>query len=442
MAKKTLKALIASSLFVVCGAALAVPFNSFDPRSMGMGGAGVAVGDAKMAPFFNPALLTITPDEDDFSLALPIVGARVYDPSEFSNSLDNFQQGNYINALQTSINNYNAAPSSAALVPVANDISTLSTQLSGLSDKPIQGELGAGLVIGIPSKSFGVAVYANGWQAIGGVIRYKDDQTLQDFATAAGQVAACNNNAACIAALPPSVTQYFNTATGQVTFNTTTGLASSVDIRGVGFSEVGIAMSSEFDFAGGIWGIGITPKIIKATLFDYSADVNSGNTGNVTDSDYTEKYSGFNFDLGVAQDFDNGWHAGFVVKNVIPQNYDFKRIATGAPAGSAKITSGTFKLKPQARIGAAHSTDWSTLAMDLDLTTNDPAGFEKPSQFLGIGAELDAWGWAQVRVGYRANLKDSARNVSSVGVGLGPLDVSVASTGNELGAALSLGFTF
>jgi hypothetical protein len=442
MVQKPWKIFVTTALLASSSAALALPFNSFDPRSMAMGGAGVAVGDAGMAPFFNPALLTVTREEDDFSLDFPIIGARAYDPSDFANSLDNFQNGNYVDTLQTSINTFNAAQTNANLTVVANNTSTLSTQFATLSDKPIQAELGAGLVIGIPSKSFGGAFYANGWAAVGGIIKYRDDPTLQNFAADANAVVACNNDPVCIAGLPPS--PYFNPTTGQVTFDTN-NLQSTVDIRGVGLAEVGLALSHEFGTGDAAWGLGITPKIVKVNLYEYSASVNSSDTGNATGSDYTAKYSHVNFDLGLAKHYGNGWRAGLVVKNVIPHTYEFKNALT--PGATPVPTGNTIKLKPQARIGASHSTSWSTVAMDLDLTTNDPAGLENQSQYLALGAELNAWDWAQLRLGYRANLKDSTRNVPSIGLGLAPfgvlhLDVGVAKSANEIGASARLAFTF
>jgi hypothetical protein len=443
MFHKHLKIFATTALLAGSSVALALPFNSFDPRSMGMGGAGVAVGDAGMAPFFNPALLTVTREEDDFSLILPVVGARAYDPSDFTTSLDNFQNGNYVNNLDASIQTFNATPSSANASVVANNTSALSTQLTTLSDKPIQAELGAGMVVGIPSKSFGGAFYANAWAAVGGVINYRDDQTLQAFAADANAVAACNNNPTCLAGLPPS--PYFNPVTGQITFNSN-NLQSSVDIRGVGVAEIGLAMSHEFGTEM-TWGFGITPKLVKVNLFDYAENVNSSNTGNVTNSDYTAEYSHVNFDLGLAKDYGNGWRTGLVVKNIIPHKYEFKRIAPGAAPGSAKITTGEIELKPQGRIGISHTTSWSTVAMDVDLTTNDPAGFENKSQYLSLGAELNAWDWAQLRLGYRANLKDNKRNIPSIGLGLAPfgvmhLDIAAAANSNEVGASAMLSFTF
>lgn len=447
MFQKPLKFFITTTLLAGSSAALALPFNSFDPRSMAMGGAGVAVGDAGMAPFFNPALLTVTRKEDDFSLVLPVIGVRAYDPSDLATSLDKFQNGNYVNNLDASIQAYNTVggQTSTNLTAIANNTSTLSTQLTTLSDKPIQAELGAGMVVAIPSKSFGGAFYANAWAAVGGMVKYRDDQTFQNFAADVSAVAACNNDPVCIANIT-STSPYFNPVTAGVTYNTN-NMRSSVDIRGVGLAEMGVALSREFTIGDATWGFGITPKMVKVKLFDYSESVNSGNTSNVTGSDFTADYSHVNFDLGLAKNYDNGWRTGFVVKNVIPHTYEFKSIAPGAASGSAQITTGEIRLKPQARIGASHTTSWSTVAMDLDLTANDPAGFENKSQYLSLGAELNAWDWAQFRLGYRANLKDSKRNIPSIGLGLAPFgvvhfDIAASVSSNEVGASAMLAFTF
>ena len=128
---KPLKLVLVSAMLSCTSAAIALPFNSFDPRSMAMGGAGVAVGDAAMAPFFNPALLGVTKDEDDFSVVLPVIGVRVYDPEDFRTGVDHFQQGNYVNNLQASINAFNAAaaPTAAQANAVANDTNILKALL-------------------------------------------------------------------------------------------------------------------------------------------------------------------------------------------------------------------------------------------------------------------------------------------------------------------------
>ncbi len=443
MKQKSLQILIASTLLASTSAALAVPFNSFDPQSMAMGGAGVAVGDAATAPFFNPALLTFTKEDDLFSVDFPIVGARIYDPEDFESSLDDFQNGNFVNNMDQAINSFSTLnATNAQLTAISNSASTLSTQFATLSDKPIQGELGAGLVIGIPNKNIGIAFYANGWGAIGGTIEYRDDATLQSFITMSDNLAsaiqndcagAVINTAACTNALLASIpdtdanplittNQFFTidatTPTPTVTSNfSSNSLTSSVNIRGVVLSEIGVALSTQFGTGSSIWGLGITPKVIRATLIDYSADVNTGSTNNIDGDKYTAKYTSVNFDLGLAKDYANGWRTGFVVKNVLPRNFDFKSIV---PGDTAKSVTGTMKLRAQARVGASYSNDWSTVALDVDLTSNDPAGFESPSKFIALGAEFDAMSWAQLRVGYRADGKNRNRKAAAVGIGRCP----------------------
>ena len=76
MSPKSFKLITTAALLLGSSAAFAIPFGSFDTRSMAMGGAGVAVGGPDAAPLFNPALLSVSKDEDDFALILPTIGIR------------------------------------------------------------------------------------------------------------------------------------------------------------------------------------------------------------------------------------------------------------------------------------------------------------------------------------------------------------------------------
>src|SRR5450631_3468247 len=81
----------ASALLVLLTAsantALALPFNSFDPRSMAMGGTGVGVGDPSIAPIYNPAMLTASDPSKKYSIELPIIGFSLYDPGNMHTNL-------------------------------------------------------------------------------------------------------------------------------------------------------------------------------------------------------------------------------------------------------------------------------------------------------------------------------------------------------------------
>ena len=438
MSAKCYKFFLTAALILGSSLASALPFSSFDSRSMAMGGTGVAVGGVDAAPLFNPALLSVAKDDDHFGVILPTVGIRIADPDKLMDSINKFQSANYINTLQTSIDNLNTALAGGSLPPmqsnaaiVATNLNTISTQLVTLSDKPITIDGGVATVVGIPSKNFGVAFYANGTVATGGLFVYKDAPTISALAAQA----TCIANAADAPAAA---------ACGTLTFDSNTTLKSGVNFRGVFLGEFGFSLSREFKIFDHDIALGITPKITKAQLFDVPINVNSSNQTSFTGADYLAEYSIANFDLGAVKNYSNGWRTGVVIKNVIPQSLDFKRASS---AGATPIATGEkLSLNPQARVGVSHENSWSTVAFDVDLTRNDPAGFESATRYIALGGELNAFGWAQLRAGYRVDMENNSRSVASVGVGLSPFgvhaDVALAGNANELGASFQFGFHF
>ena len=90
------------------------------------------------------------------------------------------------------------------------------------------------------------------------------------------------------------------------------------------------------------------------------------------------------------------------------------------------------------------------LAMDLDLTENEPTAFEDPTRYFGFGAEIDLFRTIQLRGGYRTNLSGTDQEVVSIGIGFSPLvvhfDLAVMANPNdpekEAGAAFEMGVEF
>lgn len=435
MSFKPHKLAATAALLLSSSVAIAVPFGSFDTRSMAMGGAGVAVGGADAAPLFNPALLSVTNEKDRFAIILPTIGARVSDPDKLRDSIDKFDAGNYINNLQTAINNLNSSTPltiSANATIVGTRLTDVSNQLVTLSNKPITAEVGLATVVAMPGKKLGAAFYASGTVTAGGLFQYSDKPTIDILA----------NDATLCSADPVVNVAACNTLKA---FNTNT-LTSGVHFKGVQLGEIGFALSREFQISERSVSFGVTPKIVKAKLFDTVVLVKDSNqSNNISLSDNLAEYTYANFDLGVAKNYENGWRTGLVIRNVIPQTLDFKKAAT--PGATPVATGETLKLAPQARIGVSHANSWSTVALDVDLTRNDPAGFESNTQYIALGGELNAWDWAQLRAGYRVDMVNSARSVASVGLGLAPFgvvhaDLAVAGNANEIGASFQLGVHF
>ena len=485
MFKACLKLSALVALMMSCNAVLALPFDSFDPRSMAMGGTGVAVGDPSTAPFFNPAMLTATDPSKKYSFEFLVIGARLYDPADMHNNLKTLSDN--INTLNNSVTAANASANSttasvisqlpANLTAVATNIDKVNNNLIALNNQPLQAEFGAATVIGIPGKNWGFAFYADAWGAAGGTLEYKDATTLSNYSTsvtsAANQINAGSGSCAAVQsgnATPTQISSCLATATNlnnslgnasnAVTFNNST-LQSKLHIRGVLIEEAGLSVSHNLVTSNQSWSLGFTPKVMNLQLFDALLSANNGtSTSGVTGNDYLAKYNTVNFDVGVAKSYNNGWRSGLVVKNVVPQSFDFKAIAPGAQTGSAQQTTGKLNMNPQGRLGVSHENSWSTVALDLDLAKNNPAGLESKSQYAGIGGELSAWGWAQIRAGYRSDLLNKGQELISLGFGLSPripyfkphLDLAVTGSRDVLsngwnnatqaGASLKLGFNF
>lgn len=429
------------------GTALAAPFNSVDPRSMGMGGAGVAVANTATAPFFNPSLLAITNEKDDFAFELPMAGVRAYDPEDLFGSVDDFQEADLIGQIEVDISTAEATPTdSTGYHQIAADATLLASDpdvgFEVVNDKPIQAEAGLATVIGIPSKKFGTALVVNTWATVGGRARYseEDKQVLLGLAADVEAFADCMDNPTPTCAAQPYT--YVDPVTGDVTFDTST-LTSGVDVRGLMLAEVGLSFGREFTVLGAPIAFGITPKYVRATTIDYSATVENADQDDIQDENYTHEQTNFNVDLGVAHDFRNGWRGGLVVKNLLEQEYD---LVYTDPTTDVETKTGAITLSPQARAGVSYQNNWLTAALDVDLTENDPVGFEDATRYVAIGTELNAADWAQLRLGYRVDTVNGERNVTSAGLGLSPfgvhLDMTVAGNANEIGAAVQFGFRF
>ena len=400
--------------------AAALSFGSFDPRAMAMGGAGVAAGTSANASFYNPALLAATRNGEDFSLEVPVVGVRVADPDELLNSLDDYQSANYPDALSAAIDQWNAASTPAELAAAKNAVVTsggnLVNALSGLSGKALQAQLNAGMVVGIPSRRWGTAFYAN-WRADGGAML---DITKNDLD---------NINAVLTTLQNIDLTGLSNSSGNQLP-DPTAALTSSVEARGALISEVGVSFAREFAVAGNTIALGITPKYMKIGTFDYRVDVD---TADVTLDQGKKSYNDFNLDIGLAHDYGNNWKTGLVVKNLLSKNY-------------VTALGNTIRLEPQVRWGLAYAGSMATVALDADLVENKATGFDPASQNISLGAEFNVMDLFQLRAGYRYNISSSDTDTGSLGVGVSPwgvhMDLAVEGSDREVGVGLQLGFRF
>lgn len=404
-----LRILMAAVLIGFAARAAALPFSAFDPRSLAMGGTGVASATAGNASFYNPALLSAAFQDDHFAVELPIAKAEYYDPHDLRTAAQDFNNADYVNQLSAAINQYQVNPNASTGSQVVQSANNLINGLNSISGKEMQLDLDAALVVARPSHYLGLSLYINAWVLGGGVGHFapQDQDLLKAIINSASQT------------LPVT--------------DPKTLLKSSVNARLAGIAEVGVSVSRQVNLFGQTIALGITPKFVRVQTYDYLFTGANLDNARISLGDNRKINSNLNLDLGIAKEFGDEWRAGFTVKNLFSHTY-------------RTVLGNALNVGPQVRVGAVHHNSWSTVAADLDLTQNDPAGFDAKTRFLGLGAEFDAWHYAQLRVGYRLNIAATRTSIFTGGIGISPfgvhLDLAIAGNANEIAAAAQTGFRF
>lgn len=176
-----------------------------------------------------------------------------------------------------------------------------------------------------------------------------------------------------------------------------------------GHMDVGLTFAKSFEAANQTFSVGISPKFQQ--LRSFSETMGIDNYDNDIDFDFIKK-SAFNIDLGFNYEILSNLDAGLVAKNLLSHELAYKE--------TSGITS-TYQVKPQYIMAIAYNTNFYTVAMDIDLNSRQFfKEYENDLQFTNIGAEFNAWNWAQVRVGYKYSMTDYADNIITAGLGLTP----------------------
>lgn len=405
----------------------ALPFGTFDPRSLAMGGTGVSSGTSANAGYYNPALLAASRNDADFSLELPVVGARIADPEDLEGALDTYQANNYEGTLTTTIDNFNATPNTTTANAAAGALTNLDGGIQTLTNKPIILEANLGLTIGVPSRSVGVSIISNARVLAGAELNYTtaDSNLINAYATEFTWVGAGN--------LPNTGDTNLYDGSGDL-LDLTSRLTSTINVRGALIHETGISLGTMFELGSFPVALGITPKTVDVTTFDYALGMQNAtfdtNKGKV-------KYSNSNVDIGAVTYLGGGFKLGVVGKNLVKKSY-------------TTALGNEIVVKPQARAGISHHSHWFTIAVDADLTQNEPLGLDEKTQYIGAGIEVNLLDTLQVRAGIKQNrlatTTSKDKNVSSIGLGFSPfgihIDAAYAESDVEKAASLQLGFHF
>ncbi len=379
-----------------------------EARNDAMGGTGVASAHYGSGVLLNPALLAKAKPEDNITVVLPAVGVQITDK-------DNLQDE--INDISDKINYYDhvvdsLTPGQILLHPrgVLNQFQgaarDLADELEYLNGKTARANAGAGVAVSIPGQTLSVAFIAKGY-AHGRVSSSIDQNDIQYLRNIQRNESIALREAGRAALLgSDEITKHLNsTASGRVAI----------------VSDYGIAVAKQWVVGDVPVSIGVTPKLQKTWLYNYTTSIYHYDSSDWNSSRYRNDDTGFNIDAGLAADFGENWTLGLSGQNLVSRDIDTKEIyITNGISGETTHYKDTYQIRPLVTAGIAWHNEVLTVSADGDLTETKGFKSEDNSRYVGVGAEVRPLAWLAVRAGYRADVENNDSNVFTGGLGFAP----------------------
>lgn len=404
----------------------AVPFGAFDPRSLAMGGAGVAAATSANAAYYNPALLAMFKTRKEIGrnsrFIFPTVTASA---AEAVINEDNLDYEGLEQDLTDSITAFNNNMNSQTAQGVLDAATDLNNRLDQFVDGPVHVDVNSGMILGVGHKQEGGSIIINRrFVGTGAVENLSTDLVLLEDYVEAMQFIETGG----VAGEPHP--ELFDPANGQL-IDQTDNLTSVANGAALDVTEIGMAMSKQLQLFSLDIAIGVTPKILHVTTYDIEV---RADTGAESETDQNEDWD-VNMDLGLAHQINSQWRAGLVIKNLRSVTYT--------------TSLGTdLKIERQVRAGVAYDSPWGLYAADIDVIENDPVAYGSPSQMLAFGGEWRLKRWFQLRAGINKNMKGIGNNSDPLFSGGfrwdfgGILDITYARGSAQEAVGLQLGYRF
>ncbi|MDC0612643.1 conjugal transfer protein TraF, partial [Vibrio sp.] len=295
-----------------------------DARGGGMGNTGVTSADYLLAPFYNPALVSVYRNSDDFGLLLPAVNINVRDQDDTLSVVDD---------LQDAIDRYEATNNASTLNQIDGYLDDLS------NNRPLNANAGVGIAIAVPNETLSVNVFGRGYAEL------------------------------------EASTDISNSADPETRYQ-----QSRIDVKAFGYSEFGVALAKQFMLYDQVVAIGVSPKIQQMKTYQDSATVEDYNLDDYDESEV--KKNAANLDLGAVL-LMNEFRVGVAIKDLFSKTintYD---------------NTDNYKLDTQVTLSGSYVSDFFTAALDVDATKQKRfSGSYDDTQFIRLGVEANAWGWA------------------------------------------------
>jgi len=377
-----------------------------EARSDAMGGTGVASASYGSGVLINPALLAKAKPDDNVTVILPSVRAQISDKDNLQDEIDDISDK--VDYYDNVIDNLTLAQFIADRPGVINQVRGAATDLADklefLDGKTARANAGAGIAVSIPNDvlSFAFVAKAYAHARVSSNVDQQDIDYLRgnEILLDAGQVALGRSS--------DLITSHLN--------STASGRAAIV-------SDYGVAVARQFQFGDVPVSIGVTPKLQKTWLFNYTTSIYDYDSSDFNSSRYRNDDTGFNVDAGIAADFGDNWTVGLSGQNLISRDIDTKDIQIrNGRTQEVRSYKDTYQISPVVTAGLAWHTDLVTLSADGDLTETKGFKSEEASQYVGVGAEVRPLDWLAVRAGFRADVKGDDSNVATAGIGFAPFN--------------------
>jgi len=399
-------------------------FGIYDARTMAMGSVSAASANNDNAQFYNAALLAFNEEIEertqDGRILLPLLVAEF---SESALDIEKISQDGISQAISGSISGFNAMPNANTAQAVVSATGNLDAYLERLDGEDLRADVFLGMGLSEPGKFQGAGFFLGVRLLAGGLstISETDRALLADYQEGLLFVASGGDDG-------QAHPELFD-ANGAL-IDPSNNLESTASAIGVTITEVGVAMSKQFQLFGGPIAAGISFKALDVETFE---DTQRIVDDRISVDQNNEAETHVNFDVGLIKEIGSNWRIGLAVKDVVPHDY--------------KTSLGTvIRLRPRPRIGASYQTGSFQVAMDVDVVESEPLGIEKPTQEAAVGAEWLIDAPFKLRAGYRHDVLGNRDGILSAGVGAQwkrlVVDAAYAQGSDSRSAALQFGMAF
>ena len=399
-------------------------FGIYDARTLGMGGTSVASANNDNAQFYNAALLAFNDEIEEetqdsrflFPLMIPQAAESVITVAELA-------RDDPTRAITRAVAGFNASPDPLNAETVVDAVANFDDGLSDIDGEDLFSDVYVGLAVSEPGKFQGGGFFLGTRILVGGNPNVSAADRALLGAYREGLTFVASGGAEGVAR-----PELFD-ANGALT-DPGSDFESTVSAAGAVVTEAGVAVSQQFELPGGPIAAGFS---FKVQLIDTFEHVERSLDDRIDTAENSEFEGNINFDVGLARRIGKRWRVGLAVKDIVPRNYN--------------TSLGTrIRFRPRARIGATYQAGPLQLALDADLTENEPLGAEQATQELAVGAEWALGSPLRLRAGYRHDLKGDRDAIVSIGLGTIwkrlAVDVAYAAGGDARAAALQFGLVF